>query len=191
MKSFILAGAKTKSLQTQISNHLPIPYFTVNYRPFWVRGAKHLIQRDENGKITFNSKKTRISQGTISPGKLLDKINEKKFLDEAKQQREKLGYKDVKFKKQSIDLPRKCPSCNHLGSPSLVKWKEQYRSNRNKNYQEPITNETTRLIYNHSKTKPKTCLIGKVTLSNPITIHLKKGLPVGILGYSSRIGTFQ
>ncbi len=111
------------------------------------------------------------------------------------------GQKDVKLEKMKIDLPTICPNCQHKGTPTMYQGKGTLRI---KDKHNEINRDEIRLIYNHSKTKPKTCGIGTVIMKYPLEIKLKSKLKIkllsddkqkpkyskNILGWSNRIGVY-
>lgn len=97
------------------------------------------------------------------------------------------GQKDVKLEKMKIDLPTKCPSCENNGTPSMYQGKGTLRKNDKHN---KINRDEIRLIYNHSKTKPKTCFIGTVNMKQSLEIKLKSKLKINALGYHRRVGVY-
>ena len=173
--------AKSKSKQTPISNHFPIGFFTISYQPFFPRGAKRKL-RDENGKLIYNLENSRITTGHIFSEYDVD--NAIKYLNEQ-------GYKKIKKNELTIDLPRKCPVCGELGSPSKrkdtrFKLKDQLLDDIEKNKQ----NQNYILKYTHSKS-PETCHVGYIDFSkNGIQIKLNKKILKNTLPYSGRIGTY-
>ncbi len=98
------------------------------------------------------------------------------------------GEKDVKLDKLKLDLPSKCPSCENNGTPSMYQGKGTLRKDDKVN---EINREEIRLIYNHSKTKPKTCFVATVLLdSTGVQFKLKSGLPIDSFGYRRRVGIY-
>jgi len=157
---------------------MPIEVYTISHSPEFVRGAKREI-RDGNGKLLYSARQMRMHIGGTYIKEQAEKI--KSFIQEQ-------GLKNVKMEKTNLDLPSECPSCHHQGSPSIYKGKGTLRITDEYNQ---INRDELRLIYSHSKTKPKTCLIGTVVLDSPIIqIKLKKGLPIDCLGYSRRVGVY-
>jgi len=156
------------SRQTAISNFMPVPVFHISYSPIFVRGAKREIR--ENGKLLYSSRQMRIRIGSS-----LDEKNSKR----AVQRLEELGYKNVKAEKSFIDLPRKCPSCQKIGSPSMVSDK-RYKVHE---YDKP--NNTTILRYNHPD--KKTCYIGKLTFSKIIKLTVKDKIKKDTFSLRNRI----
>jgi hypothetical protein len=176
--------AKSKSIQNPASNYMPIGLFTVSYRMEFVsdkelkkRGqpkAKKEI-RDDKGKLLVSMKKLRTSPSWIISKDEIESIV--KHLEDN-------GLKDVKSKELRINLPRKCPRCNHKGSPRIAKWKSPYSPTT-------PTTHSTQLVYGHSTTKPETCNIGKISVKpNEIKITLVDKLEINSLGYHRRIGVY-
>jgi hypothetical protein len=97
------------------------------------------------------------------------------------------GQKDVKLEKMKMNLPTKCPSCQHNGTPSMYQGKGTLRKNDSRN---EINRKEIRLIYNHSKTKPKTCFIGIVKMKFPLEINLKSKFKKNVLSMRNRVGVY-
>jgi len=176
--------AISKSHQTPVSNHFPIGLFTVSCQPIFPRGAKTEL-RDEQGKLLYNMKtksKTNLSR-----------VFSKDEIDNVVELLKERGFKRVKKKELTIDLPRICPRCNNRGSPKIVKMKKRYTPKHDKlSDEEKSKLFYTKLHYGHSTTKPETCLIGDILVSTKgIEIHLMKKLPIDSLGYRRRIGTYS
>lgn len=109
----------------------------------------------------------------------------KEWVEFLKQQKEK----DVKMEKFKMPLPSICPNCNNKGSPSIYKGHGTVRISDE--YEQKDRTEL-RLIYNHSKTKPKTCVIGTVNLKKyPVEIKLKTKFKKDVLGFSNRTGIYS
>lgn len=159
--------AESKSKQTPISNHFPTGFYTISYEAFTVRGFKNL--KGMTPRITPN------------------KIFTKNEIDESIQQLKKQGYKKVRKRELTNDLPRKCPRCHRNGSPSIGIGKKTYTLKENRMSDE----EKTKLVINKLKythtTSPTTCHIGYVN-GNQITLNMK--LPIDALGYHRRIGVY-
>lgn len=175
--------AKSKSHQTPISNHFPIGLYLVSYQPIFPRGAKTEI-RDENGKLVYNMK----TMSSITPGKIFSKDE----IDNVVKSLTEQGYKRVKKKEMTIDLPRACPRCHNIGSPKIAKMKKRYTPRHDKlSDEEKSKLYYTKLHYGHSTTKPETCLIGDILASSKgIEIKLMNKLEVGCLGYRNRVGEY-
>lgn len=173
--------AKSKSKQTPVSNHFPIGLFTISYQPFFERGAKRKI-RDENGKLIYNAENSRITKNYIYT---------KDEIENVMQTAKEKGYKKVRKNELTIDLPRMCPVCHRLGSPSKrkdirFKLKDRLLDDIEKNKQ----NQNYVLKYTHSES-PETCHAGYLAISkHGIQITLNKKLPYNALAYSARVGTY-
>lgn len=173
--------AKSKSKQTPISNHFPIGLFTISYQPFFPRGAKRKL-RDENGKLIYNLENSRIKTGHIFSEDEIDNV-----VKSLKEQ----GYKKIKKEELTINLPRICPVCHRLGSPSKrkdtrFKLKDKILDDIEKKKQ----NQKYVLKYTHSES-PETCHIGYIDFSKKdVQIKLNKKLPIHALTYSARIGIY-
>jgi len=163
-----LAGRKSKAQIIQPSAHLPIDLFTISHSPQFARGAKREM-RDENGKLMFNARNTRMVIGGS-----YQKSEAQAITNSLTDQ----GFKNVKMKPTSLNLPSKCQSCKREGTPAIT-------VDRRKDLLEP----KLRLNYNHDS-YPKTCYIGTVSLSPFPKITLKASLPIDSLGFRNRVGTY-
>ena len=144
------------------SAYLPVELYTISHSPEFVRGAKREI-RDKDGKLLYSARAMRMHIGGTYTKEQAEAIT-----SAMKEQ----GIKNIKMEKIRLNLPSECPSCHHQGSPSIYKGKGTLRITDEYNQ---INRDELRLIYSHSKTKPKTCLIGTVVLDSPIIqIKLKK-----------------
>ena len=160
------------------SAFLPIEIDTISHSPEFVRGAKKEI-RDDNGKLLYSARQMRMHIGGT-----FTKEQAETIASAMKEQ----GIKNIKFEKTKLNLPSECPSCHHQGSPSIYKGKGTLRIDDERNQ---INRDEFRLIWSHTKTKPKTCFVGNVNLDTPITqIKLKKGLPIDALGHRRRVGIY-
>ncbi len=170
--------AKSQSIQTPCSNHYPIKYYRISYEAESVEGFKN-----DKG-ITVRSSDNRFYAEDI--------------VDEVIKDRNENGFKKIKKEPLRIDLPRKCPKCGNVGSPSINKVKQTYALKQNTMSDEEKTKlETNRLFYHHSKS-PETCFVGFVNISkNGIEIKLNSKLPherfstpIDALGYHRRVGVY-
>ncbi|MBI4131022.1 MAG: hypothetical protein HY476_00845 [Nitrosarchaeum sp.] len=172
--------AKSKSKQTPVSNHLPIGLFTISYQPFFPRGSKRKI-RDENGKLIHNLENSTITTNHIYTKDELDNV-----IQTAKEK----GYKKVRKNELTIDLPRLCPICHRLGSPSKSRPRFRIKDKMLDDIEKNKLSQKYLLKYSHS-TSPEKCHIGFIDISKQdIKITLNKKLPINALTYSARIGTY-
>lgn len=163
MSTSKLAGRKKIAHEAPFRYYLPTPYYTFSHQPFFEKGAKTKIT-DENGKVVFDAK----TQSSIHKPYLIHEDD----LEKVKQDLENKGYKRIKFRNRSVDLPPLCPSCERIGSPTYSK------ENRFEMKRKPV-----RIIYNHSqKEPPKTCLYAEIDFKNR-KIKLKKELPIQKAGW--------
>lgn len=157
-----MVGRKSKSVQTPVSNLLPIEWFTIEYQPdvSWIKDKT----------VRKNTMMTRLRQGRYHSSVIEEVIQFYK--------NQKLRY--VKVIPLTNDLPPFCPSCKMKGTPDIT---EDTRFE--------VKTKKFNLIYNHSFGKSP-CYIGRVDKSNPYgyVYKLKKGLPLNALLYSGRIGTY-
>jgi len=157
---------------------LPIELYTISYSTEFVRGAKREI-RDDNGKLLFSSRQMRTHIGGTYSKEQAETITS--AMNEQ-------GIKNIKTEKTNWNLPSECPNCQHQGTPSIYKGKGTLRITDEHNQ---INRDELRLIWSHTKTKPKTCFVGTVVLDSPIPqIKLKKGLPIDALFFSRRVGVY-
>ena len=173
--------AKSKSKQTPISNHFPIGLFTISYQPFFPRGSERKI-RDENGKLIYNLENSTITQNYIYTK---DEINN--VIQTAIEK----GYKKVRKNELTIDLPRLCPICHRLGSPSKSRPRFRIKDKMLDDIEKKKLSQKYLLKYSHS-TSPEKCHVGFIDISKQgIQITLNKKLPLNALLYSGRIGTYS
>ncbi|EIJ66106.1 hypothetical protein BD31_I0554 [Candidatus Nitrosopumilus salaria BD31] len=116
------------------------------------------------------------------------------FSQDEKEEFVKLNRKkidDIRVEKCPIDLPTKCPSCERLGTPSIVNQKEKYRLERNFGSY-PQKPDYKKLVYNHNES-PKMCNIGRFEMNgNQITIKLKPSIKSDLLhDRKFRIGSYE
>ena len=174
-----MVGRKSNATIIGPNAYLPAELYTISYSTEFVRGAKTEI-RDDDGKLLYNAK---TSMRTHIAGTYTKEQAEsfKSFLQEQ-------GIKNIKLHKPKWDFPRECPSCKHNGQPNIYKQKGTYRIN---DTEKGIKRDSLKLFYNHSKTKPKTCLIGTVDLDSTIPqIKLKPGLAIDSLLHRRRVGVY-
>lgn len=167
-----MAGKKTKSSIKGASAYLDYEVRKKGEVIHALYGISYKTKFEYGSKIPqeLKRKSFRTHIGRAMPKEVAEKFKE--FLIE-------LGEKDVKLEKLKMSLPSKCPSCGNKGSPTMYQGKGTVRVGdaHNKRNREEI-----RLIYNHSKTKPKTCVIGTVNLKTRLPeIALKSKLKINSL----------
>ena len=174
-----MVGRKSNATIIGPNAYLPAELYTISYSTEFVRGAKTEI-RDDDGKLLYNAK-TSMRTHPMETYTKEQAESFKSFLHEQ-------GIKNIKLHKPKWDFPSKCPSCHNYGTPNIYNWKGTLRSGEG--YKE-IKRDSLKLIYNHSKTKPKTCLVGTVDLDSTIPqIKLKPGLPIDSLLHRRRVGVY-
>ena len=157
--------------------------------PFMVYKMKINDLKDDLLLEGFSQEELKISDKTeiiqnyestfYSPPIFVDKDTEKKLIQKLEIENR---VKGIKFQEQRIDLPKQCPSCERIGTPSFIRDRRK-----------EVKQKRIRLIYNHS-TKPKSCLIGEFTKiyinkknsqkkKMRFALKLKKGLDPEKIGY--------
>lgn len=171
---------KSESKQTPISNHFHIGLFTISYQPFFPRGSKRKL-RDENGKLIYNLENSRITKNYIYT---------KDEIENVMQTAKEKGYKKVRKNELTIDLPRLCPTCHRLGSPSKYRPRFRVKDNMLDDIEKNKLSQKYLLKYSHS-TSPVTCHVGFIDISKQgILITLSTKILKNTLPYSGRIGTY-
>ncbi len=169
-----MVGRKSNSKTVGGSSYLPVELYTISHNLNFTYGSKRKI-RGEDG--TLLPMRQHIG-GTYT----------KEQADVIVLAMKKDKLKNIKLHKSNFNLPKKCPSCHNNGQPNIYLHKAPYRINDSAH---GIKRESLRLVYNHSNTTPKTCVVGTVVLDSPIPqILLKRGLPIDSLGHRRRVGVY-
>ena len=173
-----MAGRKSNATIIGPNAYLPIERFTISHSMEWVRGAKREI-RDDDGKLLNSERDFRTGIGGTYTKEQAESI---------RSDMEKQGIKNIKLRKLNWDLPSKCPRCKNNGNPNIYLHKEPYSQ---KHVSQGINKDFLRLVYNHSHTNPKMCVVGTVILDSPIPrIELSSKLQINSLSHARRVGVY-
>ena len=157
-----MTGRNNKSIQTPVSNLLPVEWFTIEHQPdvSWIKDKA----------VRKNTMMIRQKNG----------VYHSSVINEVVQFYRNQKLRHVKPIPLANDLPLFCPSCKRKGTPDIT---EDRRAD--------LKTKKFNLIYSHPTGK-RSCYICRVDKSNPsgYVYKLKKGLPFNALLYSGRIGTY-
>jgi hypothetical protein len=155
-----LVGRKSESIQTPVSNLLPIEWFNIEYQP----NVSHIKDKS----VRKNTMMTRQRKGTVHISNLPEVI-----------QFYKQKHRHVKAIPLTIDLPLHCPSCNEIGTPEITD--DNRFEIKTKHYD---------LRYNHSNPKKTCYIgrVDKSN-GHQYFVKLKKSITHNTLPYSGRFRT--
>ena len=176
-------GRPSKSDSVGGNSYLPVPLYRISIPLLYTENAIRI----QNGREVF--------------GHIFNQEEKEQYV---KYLSEEMKIDDIQVKRLPIDLPHKCPSCKHLGTPSIVNQKEKFRLRRNFG-EKPQKPDYKKLVYNHTKSKPKMCNIGRFEIKDEILskdnktksivhliiISLKNTLKIDALGHKNRTGEYQ